>query len=109
MPKVIFESFIDFMDKSVIPHGKQNKDWERLDGCTSGGSRKPFGYFKHQNCIWKVDEDTTFEKLMIAYNSIMDHNIDPFEASPAKRPSLNLIESLRTNPKKIYIYLDKQL
>ena len=47
--KIIYPSFVDFMEDVVIPAKERNPDHERLDGQPKGskGNTNTFGTFKH--------------------------------------------------------------
>jgi hypothetical protein len=107
-----YESFADFVRAVVLPLQKQNPDWIRLDGQRSGGSQNAAGYFHHNGRRWKVDEDTRFGPLLLAYHHFEKTGEDAFQESRTKRRrSLVLIESLFEEHKRaqqrfkyMYIY-----
>ncbi|MBD1397680.1 hypothetical protein H9Q13_10935 [Pontibacter sp. JH31] len=96
----IYDSFVDLIDKAVLPLKKENPDWQRLDGGV-GGNRSPFAYFRHNEKVWRVNSDTRFAPLLKAKHAI-DSGQNPFK--PVKN-RLELIPELASKPKHIYVYL----
>jgi hypothetical protein len=107
---MVYEDFVSFMRSCVLPHQAQHPNDIRLDGEQTGGKRKAFGYFRYSGREWKVDEDTRYEPLMLAY-SAADSGEDPFvesDTTTGKGQCLSLIGKLRarqkSGPKHMYIY-----
>jgi len=98
------------MYESVLPHKKANQDWIRLDSETSGGTRKSFGFFKHQGRVSKVDADTRFESLKLALFAL-EAGKDPFAQKPTSCSAVRMCLVLdagvdpnhKSGPKYLYI------
>ena len=91
----VYECFIDFMEDMVIPVEENNPDHIRLDGKPKGskGNASPLGAFKHWDRTWKVNKDTYYLPLRLAYNAAIK-GIDPFVEGVTNRggnPKLELI------------------
>lgn len=91
----VYDCFIDFMEDMVIPAELKNPDHIRLDGKpkSSKGNTSPFGAFKHWDRTWKVNKDTYYLPLRLAYNAAIE-GIDPFVEGDTNRggnPKLELI------------------
>jgi hypothetical protein len=106
----IFDSFSSFMTH-VKNLEREHPDWTRLDGETEGNSRKAFAYFRRDNKLWKVDEDTHFEPLNLALDAEREGE-DPFDQRPTSRSTkrfcLELKSKIRSRQKSrakyLYIY-----
>jgi hypothetical protein len=110
---MIHDSFIDFMEKVVLPRKSANPTHLRLDGWTGGGNFDVAGRFRHRGKVWKVHADTRYEPLVIAYNSIKDSMaLDPFTEESTKNGTCLVLDAKlrsqmgRANAKYIYIYQD---
>ena len=103
----------------VPPATKQNPDPERLDGQPKGsnGNGDTFGKFKHWGKTWKVNYDTHYFPLRLAYNAATK-GIDPFEEGLTNRDKnikLELISDIKrlqieqqnNNVSYLNIYLDE--
>ena len=103
------QSFVDFMESTVVPARAANPTHRRLDGQSSGGNRAVFGEFRHRGKRWKVHADTHYEPLLVAYNAAKE-GADPFvESSTQSGLSLDLTDDLRAKLseqryKYVYIY-----
>jgi len=75
----VHEDFLSFMKNCVLPRKKEHPNDIRLDGELPGskGTQVAFGYFRHRGSKWKVDMDTRYEPLMLAY-SVAVADKDPF-------------------------------
>ena len=99
-----FDRFIDFYNEAVVPYKQANKKHLRLDGRTSGGSRKVFGHFYYQDKYWKVDSDTWIVKLEIAFNEIQK-GVDPFRIIKTRNSKNEcLIIICQKGAKHFYVY-----
>ena len=109
-----FPSFVAFMRESVIPRHLGAPNDIRLDGRPprSNGSRTAFAHFQHNGSSWKVDEDTHYHPLLIAYSAALG-GTDPFVEAVTQRaktarlslkPELKAIQG--SGDEYIYIYLD---
>lgn len=99
-------SFGDFMEKSVLPQRARNPEAVRLDGRTSGGNRRVFGRFWYGGELWRVNSDTHFEPLLLAYEG---RDSEPFvRTATASGMALELHPELqaarKTRHKNLYIY-----
>jgi hypothetical protein len=108
-------SFLAFMRLSVLPRHLQNPNDVRLDGepTESAGTRKAFGLFHHNGREWKVDADTRYAPLLLAYAATLAGN-DPFVESTTttgKGVKLSLSGSLQqvqhSRSKYLYVYLNE--
>jgi hypothetical protein len=107
----IFDSFRSLMS-SVKDLERKHPTWIRLDGQTEGSSQRAFACFRHQGKLWKVDEDTRFEPLNLAYDA-EEAGLDPFVPRPTSRSKsrtcLELKDDIRSRqkskPKYLYIYM----
>jgi hypothetical protein len=107
---MVHSDFISFMQSRVLPLYKEHPNYIRLDGETVGGKRKAFGYFRHKGRDWKVDEDTRFEPLVLAYEAAK-LGADPFvesETRTGKATCLSLSGNIKARQKSrakhMYIY-----
>jgi hypothetical protein len=107
---MIHRDFISFMRDCVLPHRAKHIGDIRLDGELSGGKRKAFGYFSYKGRDWKVDEDTHYEPLELAYKAF-ESDEDPFVESTTttgKGRCLSLTGEIRelqqSRAKHLYIY-----
>ena len=66
------------MTEYVLPLKAANGEKERLDGEIGPGTRAAAAYFEHQGRKWKVDADTHYAPLQIAYGYLLDTGNDPF-------------------------------
>jgi len=106
---MIHMNFESFMKAEIA---RRNPEDLRLDGQLSGGNREVAGQFQYCNKVWKVDADSHYEPLMLAYEAIKnDPSCQPFVEEPTlkgKGNSLVLNENLRkrmpSNFKHLYIY-----
>jgi len=94
----------------VLPHRGKHTGDIRLDGELTGGKRKAFGYFSYKGRDWKVDEDTHYKPLELAYEALKSGE-DPFvesTTSTGKGRCLSLTGKLRelqgSTAKHLYIY-----
>ena len=108
---IIHGSFMAFMEDCVLPRHREHSNDIRLDGEVTGGKRKAFGYFSHGGRDWKVDEDTHYGPLELAYNALKTGQEDPFVYSATttgKGRCLVLTpevrELQRSRAKHLYIY-----
>ena len=101
---MVYDSFKAFMEKLVIPQKKANPNHIRLDGKTSGSTREAAGMFRHHNKVWKVDADTRYEPLLLAYDLMKKGAVnDPFvEEATATGKGTCLV--LREKVKKLLPY-----
>ncbi len=105
-----YEDFPTFIRSSVLPRQKEKPNDIRLDGELTGGKRRSFGYFCYKGRVWKVDEDTRYEPLLLAF-SAAEIGEDPFvvsDTASGKGQCLHLREELRkrqrSRSKHMYIY-----
>lgn len=103
---MVFQTFTEWVVSEVLPLLAEHPDWHRLDGATGGGNRTVVGRFKYAGCVWRVHADTHFEPLLRAHRAITLGQVeDPFVIERTSVGScLNLVSSLRTQPKHLYIY-----
>lgn len=109
----IYNSFERLMETEILPKRNSNPEDMRLDGLSSGGNREVAGRFRYDNKVWKVNADSHYEPLILAYEAIKkDPSCRPFVEEPtSKGSSLVLIEGLRKRMtsdrfKHLYIYED---
>jgi hypothetical protein len=107
---IIHKSFISFMEDCVLPRHRDHSNDIRLDGEQTGGKRKAFGYFSYNGRDWKVDEDTHYRPLELAYNAFKTGQ-DPFvdnTTTTGKARCLVLVPEIRelqrSRAKHLYIY-----
>ena len=105
-------SFLEFMEKRVLPHRDAHPDWQRLDGAQTGGNWEVFGRFLRAGGRWRVHADTHFEPLLIAWEAVRGGDPDPFVESPTTRGlRLDLRDDLAARVKSgfrhLYIYNDR--
>ncbi|UWZ83131.1 hypothetical protein [Occallatibacter riparius] len=107
---MVYEDFGAFMRLAVIPRQQEHPNDIRLDGERTGGKRKAFGFFRYNGREWKVDEDTHYLPLELAYSAFVKGD-DPFvesETSTGKGRCLSLAAELRkrqqSRAKYLYIY-----
>ena len=105
------KDFVSFMEDCVLPRHLKHTNDIRLDGERNGGKRKAFGYFLYDGRRWKVDEDTHYEPLELAYKAFKSGQ-DPFTESATasgKGSCLSLTGNLRkllpSRAKHLYVYL----
>lgn len=106
-----YGSFVEFMERRVLPHRDARPAWKRLDGAQTGGNWEVFGRFHRAGARWKVHADSHFEPLVIAYDAVRAGDPDPFVESPTTRGlRLDLREDLAARVKSgfrhLYIYND---
>lgn len=108
-------SFTAFMQLDVLPQHLQKPNDLRLDGEPPGspGTRRAFGYFHYDGHEWKVDADTRYVPLLIAYAAALAGS-EPFEESTTttgKGTKLSLAGPLkqiqRSNSEYLYLYLNE--
>ncbi len=107
------------MEDMVIPAKGKNPDHMRLDGKPEDSQEKcgasTFGKFKHCGRTWKVNSDTYYLPLQLAYDAAIK-GTDPFVEGVSlrdKTPILELIQKLKIiqceqqkgTSKYLYIYL----
>jgi hypothetical protein len=98
-----FESFKDFYEQHVKP--LEEKGFFRLDGRDKGSSRWPNAFFRYENKLWKVDEDTRIEKIRQAYD-FLSTGEDPFLiTSTVGNKNKCLIIKDDAGPRYFYVYL----
>lgn len=107
---MIYDDFGAFMRLKVIPRNQEHPNHIRLDGERTGGKRRAFGFFRYKGREWKVDEDTHYKPLNLAY-SAFEKGDDPFvesETTTGKGHCLSLPGHLRnlqqSRAKYLYIY-----
>ncbi len=108
-----YDNFSSFMESVVIPKKSANPTHIRLDGNTSGSSWNVEGVFQHHGKIWQVHDDTHYEPLLLAYDSMKKGKVDdPFAeevTNTGKRRCLVLhgeVRKLMAKPrfKHLYVY-----
>ena len=102
--KLVFDSFSDFMTEYVLPRKAERGDKERLDGKTGPGTRVAAAYFEHQGRRWKVDADTRYKPLQVAYDYFLETGNDPFieHSTKVNHRKLVLNEILSNDLKQKY-------
>jgi len=107
---MIHRDFVGFMQDCVLPHREKHTADIRLDGELTGGKRKAFGHFSYKGSDWKVDEDTHYEPLELAYEAFKSGE-DPFvvSATSAGKGRCLLLtgkvrERQKSTAKYLYIY-----
>lgn len=100
-----FEDFNDLYIKKIEPLKKANPEYVRLDGKIGNGTRVAFAYFYYNNNKWKVDADTQFDKLKIAYD-LFCAGKDPFVIIATKdgKGQCLVIDGQPKYAKKFYVY-----
>ena len=111
--KIIYNSFAELMDSALLPLRAANPTDARLDGAQSGGNREVAGRFRHHDKTWKINADTHYEPLMIAYRAMKkDKTSDPFVEQATQLGNClvlkNEFQRSLSDPrfKHIYIYED---
>ncbi|KEQ28286.1 hypothetical protein N180_01235 [Pedobacter antarcticus 4BY] len=99
------KDFQQFYIQEVEPLLNKEPKYIRLDGGTTGSSRKVFGHFSYLGRRWKVDEDTHIEKLKIAYERSLK-DVAPFHISRTKGGEnyCLVLDEKSTVKKMMYIY-----
>jgi len=103
---MVYMDFGSFMRECVLP-SKKHPDDIRLDGELTGGKRRAFGYFRHNEREWKVDEDTRYLPLLLALEAF-ERDEDPFVesvTSSGKGTCLSLNAQLAKRQKSRHKYL----
>ncbi|NHA07709.1 hypothetical protein G7092_28170 [Mucilaginibacter sp. HC2] len=105
MKKERFKSYSEFYENAVIPYKKANVEHQRLNGQLTGGSIRVFAYFTYKGIVWKVDDDTSIDKLDIAYKEYQTGD-DPFVIKPTQKNKKDclVIKSQPAKPKHFYVY-----
>lgn len=100
-----FENFKSFYEELVKPLKKANPEWLRLDGRIEKGNRTIYAYFQYQQIVWKVDADTHFEKLKLAFDKLQKEE-EPFEikSTQKNKGKCLTIKGEPTYNKKFYVY-----
>ena len=93
---------------AVRSHSQSHPDWIRLNGQTSGGDQNAWAEFWHLDRRWKVDADTQFSPILVAYEHWLSTGENPFqiEESP-KRYCLAVIASVRDLLVQLDVKYDK--
>jgi hypothetical protein len=106
--KDVHEDFLSIMENCVLPRKKKHPNDMRLDGELSGskGTQVAFGFFRHRGRKWKVDMDTRYEPLMLAYSDAVTGK-DPFveETTNGGGKKLILTHELFAQMKSRFRYL----
>lgn len=100
-----YDSFIDFMEKEALRRQAANPDHVRLDGQLSGGNLAEFCQFVHLGRLWRINADTRYEPLKLAYHALKAGS-DPFKDAATKngrRLDLRPIVQ-RSGSRHMYIY-----
>jgi hypothetical protein len=104
-----FNSFVEFVERVVIPRHAVNPSDLRLDGQLTGGNRLVAGTFRHAGREWLVHSDTHYERLMLAHDANRADSTDPFvEQRTPRGNSLDLTPALRrraSRPGRKYLYI----
>src|SRR5437870_1460147 len=77
------QDFVSFMQSVVLPRKAANPDHLRLDGRRSGGNRDVVGIFCHHEKTWRVNADTHYETLDLAYWTALEGR-EPFVEEATK-------------------------
>ncbi len=108
----VFGSFVEFMDAVVLPRRAAHPEHRRLDGQTFGSNREVIGRFRHAGSVWRVNADSHYEPLLLAYDAAVGENSNPFipQTTRGGGQSLALREDIQrrrgTPQKNLYIYRD---
>jgi len=99
-------SFVEWVEKDILPLKKQKPTWKRLDGEAAGGNRKVVGEFRHAGLIWVVHGDSQFEPILRAYDAITTGKVsDPFIIKDATvRKCLDFVPTLRKAKQHKHFY-----
>jgi hypothetical protein len=102
-----YNSFLELMDKVILPRQAANPDHVRLDGKLGGGNREEAGRFLHHGKLWKIHADTRYEPLKLAYHALKNNSPDPFKESSTDEEGkrLDLKPTIqRAGARHMYIY-----
>ena len=109
-----YESFVEFVEKDVLPRIVANPKFIRLDGQETGGNRAVAGKFMHIGEQWVVHADTHFIPLILAY-AVAKTGADPFTMDKTESQHGRCLvlrgdlQQLHNSPSKhLYIYSWKQ-
>lgn len=87
-----FESFAH----AASAHQNANPTWIRLNGKPTTGDQDAWAFFWHIERKWKVDADTSFLPVLLAFEHFASTGEDPFTVqSTDKRDCLEVVDQVR--------------
>jgi hypothetical protein len=85
-----FDTFEAFTEAVVLPGRTANPRHRRLDGQEGVSNREVAGAFEHLGRTWRVDADTHYAPLLLAYDEVRAGR-DPFVVRPTGGGRVKLV------------------
>jgi len=100
------------VESGVLPQQAHNPTHISLDGRRTGPHGSAAFRFKRHGNVWKINADTHYDPLKLAYDSIAnDSSYDPFVEMPTRETkgiSHGICLKLKQGSENMFIYLMKR-